>query len=744
MPQAIAQTNFNGGEISPRLAGRPDLAAYQIGLSECRNFVPLLQGPVTKRPGTIHAELAKVQGEASRLIPFVPRSTQAYVIEASSGTFRYFTNNAPLETSPGVPLETPTPYTAADIARLNWHQSNDVLYLVDGRQQQRQLRRLTATTFSLGALVLRGGPFKDQNRDKAVTISASAATGNINLVATQPIFQAGLVGSLIELEAIDFRSIRAWEPAAQVNVGDLRRSDGKVYRCIARATSGRTGSVQPTHSEGQEWDGTAFGIDINQKDALGVLWEYVHGRFGIARITAFISSFTVQATVEQRLPDDVTGSGSTWRWALSAYSDVEGWPQTVTVWNERLILTRGNRIDASVVGDFTNFARRTDAGLLAPDQAFTYRLPQAGEILWTEADRQLLLGTATAEYAISAVNQAAAVSATNIAAPRQSQYGSKAVRVLGAGTRTLFVQRGGRKLRQMGYSFQDDRYVSPDLTVRAQHVTRSGITAMALQNEPEALIWCTRGDGQLLTLTFAEDEQVRGWAVMPLGGTQAAVESLCVVPAPDNSFDQLWLQTRRTVGGQVQRAIEYLAPFRDEADALADAYFVDAGLTYRGVPAGTFSNLGHLAGEAVMVLADGAVIGPLTVSGGGSITLPEGRTASVVHVGLAYTARIKTMQLDPPAAEGSSQGRLKRAVRAVLRLLDTVQVKMAAMGGRMDDVTRRPQSIPLGQAVPAFTGDIQIGVDGPHEARGVLVMESAEPLPATILAVFPAFDVGAP
>ena len=49
------QNSFAGGELSPKMHGRFDADLYKQGLKEMKNFVPLLQGPAKRRPGTYYA-----------------------------------------------------------------------------------------------------------------------------------------------------------------------------------------------------------------------------------------------------------------------------------------------------------------------------------------------------------------------------------------------------------------------------------------------------------------------------------------------------------------------------------------------------------------------------------------------------------------------------------------------------------------------------------------------------------------
>ena len=78
-----AQTDFSGGEISPRMSARSDSERYQTGLSECENWIVTPQGSLRMREGTQYI------GEASspddvRLIGFRRANKEDYVIELSA------------------------------------------------------------------------------------------------------------------------------------------------------------------------------------------------------------------------------------------------------------------------------------------------------------------------------------------------------------------------------------------------------------------------------------------------------------------------------------------------------------------------------------------------------------------------------------------------------------------------------------------------------------------------------------
>jgi hypothetical protein len=56
-------TNFQAGELSPRLEGRIDLQKYSAGAQTLQNMLVFPQGGITRRPGTYYAGSSKSGGK---------------------------------------------------------------------------------------------------------------------------------------------------------------------------------------------------------------------------------------------------------------------------------------------------------------------------------------------------------------------------------------------------------------------------------------------------------------------------------------------------------------------------------------------------------------------------------------------------------------------------------------------------------------------------------------------------------
>jgi hypothetical protein len=727
---------FVGGEIDPMMYGRVDTEQYSYGLETCENFVPVNEGPIVKRPGFQY--ICDAADTASWLSAFRFSVSQEYVIEWLEDKARFYTNDVRIETAPNVAYEITTPYAAADAPFLSTQQSYDRLYIDHVGYPPAALARTGALTFTHANSALIGGPFLDQNSDTAITVTASAVFGpGITVTASSGIFTAAMVGAPFEIEAKDFSDIKAWEPGMKgVAIGEKVRSDGKAYEA---ETAGDTGSVQPTHVSGSEWDGQNKQDVLNVKGPYGVKWKYLHSRRGYVEITGFTSATVVTATVKQRLPDSVV-SVPTHRWAHGAFSNAMGWPSIVLNAFGRQIHIKDFDIHGSVVGDYgggrVNFARYTDAGTLAADMAFRRTIATEDPVLWAVmSGRKIVAGTASKELAIGAINSASAVSGDNIAADPQSFYGSEPVFPLLVGTDAIFVERGGRRLRASDYDFGRDRYAAVDLTAAARHVTKSGIVQLAWQRLPWSMLYGVREDGQVI-VHAATKLDIKGFARMIPGGNAKVISAVAVVGA-DNKTDALWclIERTRAVGG-VKREIWKQAAWRELGDDPKESFFVDGGVRIEmAANDATVTGLTHLAGHAVSVLANGGVAPGMTVANDGSLTLPSASVPNVPYtliVGLPYTALAVTLRPELRQRGETVQAVKQRLVRVVLRLLDTLGVRIGGKGGPDEEIIDRPGNAAMDEAIPLYSGDKDGPIDAEFGRSGQGTIRHSDPLPCIV------------
>ena len=134
-------------------------------------------------------------------------------------------------------------------------------------------------------------------------------------------------------------------------------------------------------------------------------------------------------------------------------------------------------------------------------------------------------------------------------------------------------------------------------------------------------------------------------------------------------------------------------------------------------------------------MADGSVHANKTVSSG-QITLD--RSVTKACVGLAYDSVLQTMRIEGGAAEGTSQGKTKRISKVVLRLFETVGVKVGPSLTDLETVPFRTTSSNLSAPVDTLlAGDKEIEFRDDYNSDGFIFIKQDQPLPCSVLAIYP-------
>ena len=214
---------------------------------------------------------------------------------------------------------------------------------------------------------------------------------------------------------------------------------------------------------------------------------------------------------------------------------------------------------------------------------------------------------------------------------------------------------------------------------------------------------------------------------------KAVCESVAVIPTDDSEY-QVWVIVKRTVNGSTRRYVEYLNIFDFDETDNTSFNFLDSALSYSGTAATTFTGLDHLEGQTVAILADGATHPDKPVSSG-SVVLD--RSATNVKMGLAYHSILKTMRIDAGSQDGTSQGKTKRIYEITARLYQSVGVEIGPDLSNMERIPFRTSANPMDEGIPVFTGDKEVEFRGNYDTDGYILVRQTQPLPFTILSLYP-------
>lgn len=730
------QLSFSSGEVSPLLYGRPDYQRYQTGLKSCVGFLPLRQGGVTRAPGTIFRGYTRNNAKA-RLIAFEFAKNDSLLLELTPGWMRIWRYGELVKTSGGAIYELAHPYTANDLDTLQWVQSADVIYLAGGGKPIQRLARLALNNWSIGAASVRNGPFRVQNLDKARTIQASAITGSVTLTASQALFTAQHVGSLMRLEVRDYANIPLWTGNTDASAGQKMRYDGRIYEL----TSGtNTGVNPPVHDEGTEQASL---------DPL-VKWKYVSDGVGVVRITAVASGTSATAQVLRALPDAIVDTPS-YRWSEGAWSNVYGYPTSLEIHDQRLVAaatpSEPRTLWFSVIGDYLDFDPGTEA-----DSSFAYSIAggsSQNRVIWLKTGRSgLHIGALGEEYSARS-ERAEAMSATNAYFGFDSSIGSKeGIRPISPDGRPIFISKDGSRVIEIAYDLQSDANKVVELSLPAEHLGAAGFEEIVWQSAPLRFAWLRTSDGRLVAMVYDPSEDVLGWAPCPVAG--GMVEALAVSTDAAGSTDTLTMVTRRTIDGQTVRMVEEQAQnwgVVTGSQDLAEAVHLFASKIETGDGISSFS-VPHLVGQTVNVWTDAGEFGPITVPVGGTVEIPASVDRAVI--GLADpTAQVETLPLQPMANDGAARSRRKRLGPCTgVTLHRTAAIKGAAVEYDLGQSERqwpalnllpRPVAADLSEQ---FSGTVRSQLTSGWAQDITLRFWPVGGAPATLLAITPVLQEG--
>lgn len=200
--------------------------------------------------------------------------------------------------------EIATPYAEADLPALHFAQSADVLTITHGSYPQAELSRLSATSWTYAATAFTNGPFLDAYSQKRKYLwttdvngvlpplnSRDGTTGDVSIYSDDDLFTSADVGRLLYVGASRYIPVTTWGTGLAYSKGSYVRYGSNYYVAV---NAGTTGTVPPTHTSGIQ-------TDFNT-GAAGVYWLYLDGRFGTAKITEFVSTKRVKASVQTTLP----------------------------------------------------------------------------------------------------------------------------------------------------------------------------------------------------------------------------------------------------------------------------------------------------------------------------------------------------------------------------------------------------------------------------------------------------------
>jgi hypothetical protein len=788
MASTFIQPSFAGGEYSPSLYSRVDVARYSIGLRTCRNFIIHPQGGASNRSGFKYVgETKDSLDKKARIVRFVFNQSESYKLEFGEEYIRFYKGKTPIMDG-AVPYEVETLYQEEDLPLLRFEGAADVIYITHPDYQTRILERYADDDWQLVDYESDDGPFMPINLDELATLRVSALTGDVTLSAAAAgefRFSELHEGALFKLQ--HFVQGQTTSQAFGSTGASAAISCFTTWRVISHGTwtgkfrieksddNGATWTQLRTFTAANDTNINTYGtedIEVNTEPFLlrVNMYDYTSGtcnvnlssdpfyQDGIVRIKEFLTDTTCTAAV--LVPPASTVA--TIDWSEGSWSDFRGWPSVCKFHLDRLAFSNTYSEPMTTwltqIGNYLSFFRHTT--LLDSDGVST-PLPsrELNAVNGLVSLRKLVALTSASEWTIGPIPGQPFGPKSGIEQNVEGYRGSSGIEPEIIGNECVFVQRNGKVIRSLAYQFQDDGYVGSNLSVFAHHLFDNyDIVDMVYQQDPDSILWCLRSDGKLLGLTYMKEQEVIAWT---WHDTEGEVESLCVVP--EDGYDELWIIVKRENG----RFIEYLTPrMRPDDDGniwVKDQIFMDSAVSFAE---GETVNAAHLAGQRVAILQDGEVLPQEDVQEDGSISITQ--SPGVVHVGLPYYSDLETLNIEVQTGAGTVQARRVKIGNVTFRVLNTaggwigpdenniyeafpalINEKLGAGAVYYDSaaVTYDDPNVTYdGKVIERrlYSGDLRLNLGAGYEEGGRVFYRQIDPLPVTIAAVIPEINVGSP
>lgn len=773
-----AQNSFVSGEISPEMYGRLDTAAHQAGLKKCANAVITPFGGVSRRGGTKFINAAKYPDKKVRLFNFTHDISQSYLIEMGDLYIRFYINGHVVKNDDDSIFEVATTYAESELSGIKIAQKEDYIFIVHPDHPVAQLVRHAdndwrISSIETSAYTVRG----DKIAAYAAFSTNNTAAGrgaSISLFQVPPTTEADWDGlpRVYGIKASDVGArVKINGGAVRIDTVSDKNPEGEGYSTLtgvilsdlsstSTATAGAWGitnttpaaaffspapfeETTPTPVAYAKISTTSLKVGdavtmstYDTKDASTLVYGFTEVDIG-ARVTINSGVFeitglsnqqsgkyaTVSGTILYALSSTVTSPPYAWTLLHTAWDDDLGYPSTVFIYQQRLVLAGSKnfprRIWMSATGNVFNF----DLANADANDALSFNVDdnQGNNVVQIIQNQVLLAMTTGGEFAITGGSDRG-ITPSNVTARLQSSMGASSLvppcNIDGA---AVFVQRAGKQVKYVvnsGYYGTEAETIT--LSMLSRHLTEPTITDMAYQQSPNSRLFCVLADGNMAVLTYVGEQKILGWSRVT---TQGSFISVCVVPS--SQIDECYVAVKRTINGTVNTFIE---KFSDEVNT--DCSIL--GEISEG--AAVWGGLDHLEGQLVDIVADGVVMSPTKVTGG-KITLD--REAYKVEFGINYTTELQFLFQDLPTQIGTIIGKRMKIHDITLRLYNTIGAVLYNLNGGNEVIlsNRRFGKGLLDEPPGIVDSTIKSNTAGWSINEINLVVKQSDPLPLTLISL---------
>jgi hypothetical protein len=469
-----------------------------------------------------------------------------------------------------------TPYTTAQLRDLKYVQTGDVVTIVHRDHHPKELSRLALASWTLTDITF--APTIDFPRAFTGSGGTGAVAGSYKITAISESGEESLAGLGNTPGSTAITGVTQANPAVVsatahgLVAGDICYIEGIVGmtelngRQFTVANESANTFEETTNSTDVAFTWTAEPAAVRYR-----IFKLSSGVFGFLASTE-ATTYTDDGTVTPDLSDTPPR-------LVEPFIGTNNRPGAVGFHRQRRILGGSNNepdtLYHSVVGSFNNFS----AGVpIRADDGFSFTLSsrQVNQIEAMTSVNDLLIFTSGAEWDVTTATDPA-YSIDTVQIKPQSTWGSSILPPISIGNTVLMSQDVGGSVRALKYNIEIDGYATNDLSILVPHMFEDKtMLEWDYATTPDPIIYIVRDDGEVLTLTFNEEQQVVAWTKWD---TKGKFESVAVIrPGIADNQDAAYFVVKRTINGNTVRWIERTD--NRIFDNSQDAFFLDGGLSF--------------------------------------------------------------------------------------------------------------------------------------------------------------------
>tara|TARA_R110002012_G_scaffold168890_1_gene332667 strand:+ start:627 stop:3908 length:3282 start_codon:yes stop_codon:yes gene_type:complete len=621
------------------------------------------------------------------------------------------------------------PFNDDHFDELTFTQKGDVMFICHPLFMPMQLVRTSLHTFRAESFLFDSQSDVQKTyqpyfsfQGQGVTLDPSATSGT-NVVLTTSSDYWDTTGSATGGDFLDSlhlgTTIRYHGTEIEItSVQSSTQAKGTVFGTLSqtldlnafRTTSGST-NVEVTHAAHGLFKDDS--LVISNAAAVGnIASSNLNGTRTITSIIdsnhyTFTAGGSANATIDGGGAPTIATHAASSNWSEQSFSGLRGFPAATTFHENRLVfagtIAQPDSIFMSKSGQYYNF----DVGTAEDNDSIqvTANVGEVNEIRHLVSNRNLQIFTAASEMYIPSFENKP-LTPTTVTIQKQTPYGTGFSKPQILDGSTVFVQNGGKIIREYLFTDGEKAYTSNPISTLSEHLIKSPVELNVLNaavDRAEDYIFSLNDDNTVSVFNSNRIEKRAGWVEF----------------TSDHSFISM-----TTISGRVFAVMESLAGNYHLCE-FSNKVNTDISKLYDGTNGVFDVSADYSNGDVLSVINGNSYLGDFTVTDG-DIDVSAVSTPTTAEIGLKYEVNLITNPIDLVAQNGPLTGDFRGISSVIIDLNSTLSASVNGSNLLITNVTDD-----LSLLRKSFTGKKEFRLLGYNRDPQITISQS-EPLPIQV------------